>query len=1206
METTERPDDAEHVRAGIPPTNSDRRRRPRPLAIAALAGLGLLLAWQLFAWLAFEPLLKWALPRALAERGGHQLTLERARLDPWRLAVRIERLAMKDPQGAPLLELPTLVVDLSTTSLLRWALVLDEVRLDGPVASVERRADGSLNWLDLMQALAGPPDPQAGPEAAPPRLLLHHLALDGGAVEWIDRRVTAEAGGLRTRVGDLELALDKLSTLPDDRGAHQLEAQTAQGATLRWSGRFGLRPLQAEGELGIDGLQLDPLAPYLRLLLRVAPPRGRLAATLAYTVHEVDGRLQLRLPRIEASLRGLELQGATAEAPGLVLDTVSLTDAQADLTAREIDLGRLAVQGGRIAAVRDATGAIDLASWLPPPASDAASGAAAASAAADADMVSSASTADPGSVPAADPPWRLRLSELALDSLALQLRDLGFATPLVAEAGPLSLRLRAEGRFGGNDPAALDLDGVTLTLASTRLAQAGDEAPWFTLDTLTLADGRLSLAERLVELGRAGAEGGRLRVQRDAQGRLSLAEALRRAGNAGEAGAVQAGASPDSAPWRVRVAAAQARAIALDVEDRSTTPPTRLQVSDLEAEARDLSEDLSQPVAVSMRLAVATGGRVAAEGRVTPGAPSADLRWTVDALALAPAAPYVARYSRARLADGRVDARGRLRWQAGDWRVDGGLTVSQLALDEAAAGERLIGWRRLAAPAMALRPQRIDVGEVTLDGLFAKVVVSRERTLNLVQLLGPAPTPGAAEPPSADTDAPPPWAVDIERLRVRDGSVDFADLSLALPFGARIRGLTGNVVGLRSGSATPAEVELDGQVDEYGLARVTGQLQPFDAAAYTDLKVVFRNVEMPTLTPYSATFAGRKIASGRLSLDLQYRLLDRQLQGDNRILMEQLLLGERVESPDAIDLPLDLAVAILQDADGRIDLGLPVSGSLDDPQFAIGQIVWKAIVNLLTRIVTAPFRALASLLGGGEETLDRILFDPGAVALLPPQREKLVRLAQALAQRPGLALSVQGGYDAEADAAALRERALRRAVALQTGRTLADDEDPGPIAIAEPAVRTALEALFVQRFGAEALAALRTRQGAEAAAAGPAAVAPSAAPISGTADEAASAAAASDTTDTPSNAAARLARELRHRLLTAQPVDEARLLALARQRAETIRAALIERGVAPQRLRPGEPSAQVVEPDGVPSALEVEVAAVPAAPAPAPPDQPAR
>ena len=187
--------------------------------------------------------------------------------------------------------------------------------------------------------------------------------------------------------------------------------------------------------------------------------------------------------------------------------------------------------------------------------------------------------------------------------------------------------------------------------------------------------------------------------------------------------------------------------------------------------------------------------------------------------------------------------------------------------------------------------------------------------------------------------------------------------------------------------------------------------------------------------------------------------------------MDRLVLGERIESPSAKNLPLDLAIAILQDSDGRIDLGLPVAGSLDDPSFSYGQIVWKAITNVLTKIVTAPFRALGALFGGGEK-VDAVAFEAGATRPTPPEREKLVRIAGMLAKRPALLLSVQGTY-ADADRVALQDLQLRRTLLARMGQPVAEKGDPGPLSTRQPKVQAALESLYGDRFGGADLAALK-------------------------------------------------------------------------------------------------------------------------------------
>ena len=248
-----------------------------------------------------------------------------------------------------------------------------------------------------------------------------------------------------------------------------------------------------------------------------------------------------------------------------------------------------------------------------------------------------------------------------------------------------------------------------------------------------------------------------------------------------------------------------------------------------------------------------------------------------------------------------------------------------------------------------------------------------------------------------------------------------------------------------------------------------GELNPFAPSNNTDVNVDFKNVDLVQASPYTAKFAGYKIAAGKISLDLQYKVHDGQLEGQNRIVIDQLTLGERVDSPDALHLPLELAVAILKDSDGRIDLGLPVSGNVNDPKFSYGAVIWKAVGELLTRIVTAPFRALGRLLGISGEELEAISFDPGSDRLLPPEREKLQQVAQILARRAQLRLTVPGQYSEVADGAALREHAVRIDIARRAGIKLEAGEAAGPVDLSDGAVRAAVRDLYAERFGSAEL-----------------------------------------------------------------------------------------------------------------------------------------
>jgi hypothetical protein len=215
-------------------------------------------------------------------------------------------------------------------------------------------------------------------------------------------------------------------------------------------------------------------------------------------------------------------------------------------------------------------------------------------------------------------------------------------------------------------------------------------------------------------------------------------------------------------------------------------------------------------------------------------------------------------------------------------------------------------------------------------------------------------------------------------------------------------------------------VSLEGKVDEFGLVRVTGHATPVDPSANTDIKVVFENVEMPKFSAYSVPFAGREIASGRLDLDLGYKVMASELEGENTVVLRDFELGDKVEHPGALSLPLGLAVALLKDADGRINIDLPVRGNVDDPDFKYGGVILKALGNLITGIVASPFKLLANLVGAESSELEYLRFADGRSDLTPPELEKTAKVAEALAIRPELMLQFGGVVDPEADGAALR------------------------------------------------------------------------------------------------------------------------------------------------------------------------------------------
>lgn len=675
--------------------------------------------------------------------------------------------------------------------------------------------------------------------------------------------------------------------------------------------------------------------------------------------------------------------------------------------------------------------------------------------------------------------------EINLERVAAKLTGL----KIEQTAGPAVTVDAIEAHDGSFDLAKNSIALGRLNISGSKLALQRDKAPHpLELGHLAVEDVRVNLNAHQATMGRIALSDGHIRVARDARGHIDILEALKTRTHAPKTAqlktvksetakletakpkTVNAKAANLGSSWRYKLGKLELTCFDAAFSDETVTPAAQLAATDIALELNGISEDWNVAVPLKASFTVPDGGSFEAAGNVVPAVPAADIQLKLSELSLKPAQPYLSGVARLKLVNGRLSTEGRASFDAQGAHFKGSFALRDLLLNEADTGELFLAWKSLGSSAFEVSPSKLDIGELAVNGLDTKLIINKDKSVSFKRILR-QPDAAPATQPVTPTDSAHAFLVNIDRLRFIRGEMDFADYSLALPFGTRIHDLKGAITGLSTRPDALGQLELDGQVDEYGVARAVGKIDLMNPTDFTDIKVVFRNIEMSRLTPYSATFAGRKIASGKLSLDLEYKIKQRQLEGKNQVVMDQLILGEKVDSPEARSLPLDLAIGILQDSDGRIDLGLPISGSLDDPKFSYGGLVWKAITNILSRIATAPFRALGALFGG-DEKFENIVFEAGNAQLTPPEREKLVRLAGILVKRPSLAISVHGVY-ADTDRVALQDLQLRSTLAKMIGQHLEAGEDPGPVALHQIKVQKALESMCSDTLGGGELAALK-------------------------------------------------------------------------------------------------------------------------------------
>ncbi|MDP2057244.1 MAG: DUF748 domain-containing protein, partial [Thiobacillus sp.] len=750
-------------------------------------------------------------------------------------------------------------------------------------------------------------------------------------------------------------------------------------------------------------------------------------------------------------VQNLALAPRGGGAPVLQLAEARVSDANLDLARRQVDVAGVSLVGGKLAATRDVNGTLDWQTLF---------------AAAESPAV-----AKPAAPETAAPiaPWKIGVREIKLADWAALFTDRGFATPLGVTAEGFGLTTALTGEVGAT--TAIDIGPVNAALGPIRV-QSGPQLV-AELQRATLVNAGMNLAENRLVIDAVELSGAKTTVSLDKHKTLNWADILKKASGAPAAAPAKA-ETASASPMDVHLARLSLDGVEVGIVDQSPARLVRLDVVEGFVTLKDLSLDMNKAVPLEAGFALRQGGRFNAGGTVIPGKVSGSLDLRLAGLSLKPFAPYVNQFARLNLHSGAASTRGKLSFEPAKsgmkLNFGGGFAIDDLAITEEETEEAFLGWKKLSSDSLAFKlgPNRLHMNELVALNPFGKVIIFEDKSINLQRILrspasGKPAAEAAAKPKTSTQSAAFPLA--IERLRIVGANAEFADLSLTPQFGTRMYDLNGVVTGLSTDPATMALVELDGKVDEFGSTRIRGSIQPFRATDFTDLKLTFRNLEMTNLTPYSGKFAGRKIDSGKLSVDLEYKVKKRQLAGDNKFIVNRLKLGERVDSPDAIKLPLDLAIALLEDSNGIIDLDLPVSGSLDDPQFSYGRIIWKAIVNVLTKLVTAPFRALGKLLGISSEKLEAIDFDPGSSLLLPPEEEKLKTLADAMAKRPALTLAVEPGYDPDADRRALQELAMRHEAVAVAGIKLAPGEAPGPVDVNHYKIQTWLEDRYAERVG---------------------------------------------------------------------------------------------------------------------------------------------
>ncbi|QXH47659.1 DUF748 domain-containing protein [Pseudomonas xanthosomatis] len=617
------------------------------------------------------------------------------------------------------------------------------------------------------------------------------------------------------------------------------------------------------------------------------------------------------------------------------------------------------------------------------------------------------------------------------------------AVPLVLEDGVLNLQTHYKLNLAKD--TELLLDNVQLRVAPFAI-KAPDGRPLARLASLEVSETSIDLAKQLVTVGKVRSEKLETWAALEKDGQLDwqklfasqpakATEKEKAEPAAAEPTDKEKAAKAPSKPWQVLLKDVQARNYLVHLADRSQKEPVALDVGPLNLDLQNFDSLNQSPFTLKLDTGVGKQGKLQAAGQVNLAPVTAKLDVATRDIDLRVAQAYISPFIRLELRSGMLssDLKVDLKNTAPlAFAITGKAQVNQLHTLDTIKNRDFVKWQQVNVDGLSyVHGDALSIDKVTLLQPYARFIINEDRTTNVDDLLIPQPAGATAtsQKPAASKSAraDKPLGIRIGQININDGSANFADLTLTPNFATAVQQLNGQIGTIDNRKSVPAKVDVKGKVDRYAPVTIKGALNPFNPLASLDIATSFKRVELTTLTPYSGKFAGFRIRKGRLNLDLHYLITNGQLKAENKVVVEQLQLGEKVDSPDAVDLPIRLAVALLKDTEGKISIELPVTGDLNNPQFSVMPIVWQTLRNLVLRAAQAPFKLLGGLIsGGGAEDLGNVSFAAGSSDLTPDAQGALDKLASALKERPELRLEIEGTAAQASDGPLIAQQRLER------------------------------------------------------------------------------------------------------------------------------------------------------------------------------------
>ncbi|MDO9421706.1 MAG: DUF748 domain-containing protein [Herminiimonas sp.] len=955
----------------------------------------------LFGYFALPGIIKSQAEKIISEKLNRQTTIGQVEVSPYAMRLTLRDVKMMEPEGdVKFAGFDALTVNLSIQSLFRFAPVVEQLQVSAPYVHLVRKDDTHYNIDDIIELInSQPPSPE------PARFSVFNIEIDRGHIEFDDKPAKTVH-----KVTDLKIGVPFISSLHSkiDVFVEPLLSANVNDTPLLIKGKTlpFADPVQAVVDLNLDNLDLTTYLKYIPGTPRFKVPSARLDLHLIANFQQPKDKAPALLLSGDIKLKSLQLNDQDNKSI-IKLPELAVTLKDASLLSDRIEVAKLAINGVEADITRNANQQFNFENLLVPPTGAAPLKTAKKPAVEPATITTAdpTTTAKPAVVAEPTKPkaaLSFALAELDIKNAALRFTDMQTAHPMQAKAEKFDLSVRKIEVDTGSKIVSVD-------------EVVSNQAAFFLQQDKPRAD----------------------------SGKVAAPASSKTKSNDASAAYVVNVKKIGIDNWSARL------------EDRSLKRPAVTTIEPLKLALQDISTKAGARGKLDLQAAVNKTGKLAVSGDLGMAPLHANLALDLKNVDIMQVQPYITDKINILLTRADISSKGTLQIDEGKngellGGFKGDLTLGNLATVDKLSTSEFLRWKSLYFGGMDVRlsPLALNIDQIALNDFFARVILDPNGRINLQDIrvvntggvqksvteaaptVAPAPIAPVAEktavlppPAKAASDIPP---IKIKKLTMQGGHVRFTDNFIKPNYTANLMKFGGVVSGLSSDVNSSANVNLKGEVNSAPL-NIDGKINPLKGDLTMDIKAAVQGMELAPLSAYSGRYIGYGIEKGKLSFDVAYKVENRVLTAQNRLVLEQLTLGEKIESPTATTLPVSFALSLLRDRNGVIDINLPIGGSLDDPQFSVGGLIVKVIVNILTKAVTAPFSLLSSMFGGGEE-LSMLEFDAGRARINDASETKLKSMAKILVDRPALKLEITGRTDPEADREGLKKASIDRRV----------------------------------------------------------------------------------------------------------------------------------------------------------------------------------